>query len=141
MLQAAAAYLVDLLVKHDERLRARPDPPDPTLPPVLQPGLPGRPAAGATRPQPMGLPYDAAPVAVSSAGPGHGVPAHGTAAGESKDYPSKGFAGPAEGAQPGEGAWAAHGAQGGYGMGYAAADEPPPPSRAGSGGWFRRRRQ
>ena len=126
---------MDLLVKHDERLRARPDPPDPTLPPVLQPGLPS------TRPQPMDLPYDAAPAAVSSAGTGHGVPAHGTAAGEGKDDPSKGFAGPAEGAQSGEGAWAAHGAQGGYGMGYAAADEPPPPSRAGGGGWFGRRRR
>ncbi len=108
--QAAAAYLVDLLVRHDAGLHALPVPDTPYPKPADRFEGSQPPAAPATRPPPLS----------GEAGYMAGV-TPGSA--PSPDC---------------QGAWAPAG--GTYGPGYMPADEPPPAAAAPSGGWLQRRR-
>ena len=134
-MQAAAAYLVDLLVKHDACLAARPPGPGPDP----QAGLPTQAGAAATCPPPMPCPggapgpgYQGAPAAPGVWDPVAAALEGGAALGspgQSVGYPEVHLAG-------GPGA-------AGYGPGFAAADQPPPPPPVAQGHpwlqWRRRR--
>lgn len=119
-MQAAAAYLVDLLVKHDASLAARP----PGRSPTPQAGLPAQAGAAATRPPAM-------PYYGGTPGPGY----QGGPAAPGVDPPGAGMGYPEVHLAGGPG-------PGGYGPGFAAADQPPPPPPGAQGHpWLQWRRR